>query len=282
VSDSEALTQPALEAKSPFELRVDLGRNVPETDVRSALATGDMGFLHSFTTGSAVDGPGIRLVAWTTGCMWRCLYCHNPDTWTMTNGIPVTVARATEELKKYRFGLQAMKGGLTISGGEPLMQHRFVMKLLTAARGLGIHTTLETNGYFGDRLTDGDLQTIDLVMLGLKTWDPERHRRLTGMDVAPTIDLARRLAALRRKIWIRFVLVPGLTDDRADIAGIARFAAGLGNVERVEVLPFHQMGRYKWQRLDRAYTLDGVQPPSRQLLEEACAIFQAEGLSAPC
>jgi pyruvate formate lyase activating enzyme len=280
VPEPIALAPATLEAKSPYELRVGLGDNVPETDVRTALATGDMGFLHSFTTGSAVDGPGIRVVAWTTGCMWRCLYCHNPDTWTITNGLPVSVARAAEELKKYRFGLKSMTGGLTVSGGEPLMQHRFVLKLLGAAKQLGIHTTLETNGYFGDRLRDDDLPTIDLVMLGLKTWDPERHRRLTGMDVAPTIELGRRLAALDRKMWIRFVLVPGLTDDRDDIAQIAKFAAGLGNVERVEVLPFHQMGRFKWQKLDRAYTLDEVTPPSPELVEEACAIFRAEGLTA--
>ena len=278
--ESQTTAQPPLQARSPYELRVNLGQGVPETDVRTALATGDMGFLHSFTTGSAVDGPGIRVVAWTTGCMWRCLYCHNPDTWTMSNGIPVSIARATEELKKYRVGLKTMKGGLTVSGGEPLMQHRFVMKLLRAAKAMGIHATLETNGYLGERLTDDDLRTIDLVMLGLKAWDPERHRRLTGMDIAPTLALAKRLAALDRKIWIRFVLVPGLTDDRADMAGIARFAAGLGNVERLEVLPFHQMGRFKWQKLDKAYTLDAVTPPSSELVADALAIFRAEGLTA--
>src|SRR4051794_22903721 len=270
VSDHDTITDTPLTAKDPFELRVDLGRNVPESTVRSALASGDMGFLHSFTTGSAVDGPGVRVVAWTTGCMWRCLYCHNPDTWTMTNGLPVTVARATEELKKYRFALNTMKGGLTVSGGEPLMQDRFVMKLLAAAKGMGIHTTLETNGYYGARLSDADLANIDLVMLGLKTWDPERHRRLTGMNIELTLDLARRLAAASRPIWIRFVLVPGLTDDPEDIAQIARFAAGLGNVKRVEVLPFHQMGRFKWERLNLAYALHDVQPPTRESIDRTC------------
>ena len=158
MTDSHAVEQPALEANSPYELRVDLGKNIPETDVRAALATGDMGFLHSFTTGSTVDGPGVRVVAWTAGCMWRCLYCHNPDTWTMTNGIPVTVLKATEELRKYRQGLKVMKGGFTLSGGEPLMQHRFAVKLFAAARGMGIHTTLDTNGYYGARLTDDELE----------------------------------------------------------------------------------------------------------------------------
>jgi pyruvate formate lyase activating enzyme len=133
MGEKEQLTQlndPPLEATSPFELRVNPGRNVPETDVRTALATGDVGFLHSFTTGSTVDGPGIRLVAWTTGCQFRCLYCHNPDTWNLTNGIPVTLEKATEQLRKYRYGLKVMSGGFTLSGGEPLMQDRFAGEAL--------------------------------------------------------------------------------------------------------------------------------------------------------
>jgi pyruvate formate lyase activating enzyme len=271
---------PDIQAADPFEMRVNLGAHVPESDVRAALATGEMGFLHSFTTGSAVDGPGVRVVAWTTGCMWRCLYCHNPDTWTLTNGIPVTIARAAKELKKYRVGLKIMAGGLTVSGGEPLMQHRFVVKLLKAAKEMDVHTAIETNGYYGDRLTDDDLDAIDLVMLGIKIWDPDRHRRLTTVDIEPTLEFARRLAARKQKVWIRFVLVPGLTDDVDDIGQIARFAAGLGNVERVEVLPFHQLGRFKWERLGLQYTLGAVKSPSPEATEQACEIFRAEGLTA--
>src|SRR5262245_15994328 len=143
---STTIPEPKLEAKSPYELRVNLGKGIPESDVRSALASGDMGFLHSFTTGATVDGPGVRVVAWTAGCMWRCLYCHNPDTWNMSNGIPVTIANATAELRKYRHGLKIMSGGLTVSGGEPLMQHRFVVKLFAAAKQMGIHTALDSNG----------------------------------------------------------------------------------------------------------------------------------------
>src|SRR6187401_2309775 len=115
VPDHEAATPVTLQAKSPYELRVDLGKNVPETDVRTALSTGDMGFLHSFTTGSAVDGPGMRVVAWTTGCMYRCLYCHNPDTWTMSNGIPVSIGQALEQLNRYKHCLRIMAGGFTLS-----------------------------------------------------------------------------------------------------------------------------------------------------------------------
>ena len=269
-----------LEAKSPFELRVNLGRGVPESDVRTALATGEMGFLHSFTTGSTVDGPGVRVVAWTTGCQWRCQYCHNPDTWNLNNGIPVTLARATEELRKYRVGLKVMAGGFTLSGGEPLLQDRFAVRLFAAAQALGIHTALDTNGALGERLSDAELERIDLVLLDIKTWDAERHRRLTGMDVGPTLDFARRLAARRRAVWLRFVLVPGLTDDAADIAQLARFAASLGNIERVDVLPFHQMGGFKWQELKLDYTLADVDLPTAEAVEGACALFRAEGLKA--
>jgi len=270
----------ALAAKSPFELRVHLGDDVPEQTVREALASGDMGFLHSFTTGSAVDGPGVRVVAWTTGCMWRCRYCHNPDTWRLTNGIPVSVTRAAEELGKYRHGLDVMKGGFTLSGGEPLMQDRFAAKLLAAAKRMGIHTTIETNGYYAERLSDAELDTIDLVMLGIKTWDPQRHAALTGMDVAPTLAFARRLAVRRQPIWIRFVLVPDLTDDMDDLAKTAEFAASLGNVQRVEILPFHQMGRFKWERLGLQYSLQGVQPPTAEAAERACDVFRKVGLRA--
>jgi pyruvate formate lyase activating enzyme len=280
MAETQAAAQTPLEAKSPFEMRVNLGKDVPETDVRTALANGDMGFLHSFTTGSAVDGPGVRVVAWTTGCMWRCQYCHNPDTWTMRNGIPVSVSKAVEELSKYRHGLKVMSGGFTISGGEPLVQDRFVVKLLAAAKRLGIHTVIETNGFHGGRLTDAELDTIDLVMFGLKTWDPQRHLKLTGREIGPTLEFARRLSALRKPAWVRFVLVPGLTDDPEDIANIARFAASLGIVERVEVLPFHQMGRFKWKELGIRYALENTEPPSPEAVERACAIFHAEGLKA--
>jgi pyruvate formate lyase activating enzyme len=272
--------EPALQASSPFELRVNLGANVPESDVRSALVTGDMGFLHSFTTGSTVDGPGVRVVAWTTGCQFRCLYCHNPDTWTMSNGIPVSIGRATEQLRKYRQGLRVMSGGFTLSGGEPLMQHRFAVKLLAAAHGLGIHTALDTNGALGDRLRDDDLSLISLVLLDIKTWDPARHRQLTGMDVAPTLAFARRLAAHHRPVWLRYVLVPGYTDDLASVRQVATFAASLGNIERVDVLPFHQMGRYKWERLKLEYALRDVEPPTNEVVARTVEVFRTAGLKA--
>jgi pyruvate formate lyase activating enzyme len=263
---------------SPYDLRVSLGEHIGESPTKVALQSGDLGFVHSFTTGSAVDGPGMRVVVWLTGCQFRCVFCHNPDTWKLNNGIPVPLARAVEEVRKYRHGLRTMHGGLTVSGGEPLLQDRFLIRLFTAVKETKIHTTVDTNGYFGNRLSDADLQACDLVMLGLKALDPDLHRRITGMDNAPVLAFARRLAALRRPLWLRYVLVPGLTDRVDDLKRIAEFAAGLGNVEDVELLPFHQLGRFKWERLGMPYTLQDAAPPSPEHIEQAIAVFRSVGL----
>jgi pyruvate formate lyase activating enzyme len=152
------------------------------------------------------------------------------------------------------------------------------MRLLAAAKAMGVHTALDTNGYLGAQLSDAELDAIDLVLLDIKGWDEKRHEHLTGMEIGPTLEFARRLAALGRPIWIRFVLVPGLTDVPEDIDGLARFAASLGNVERVDVLPFHQMGRFKWKALKLDYTLGTAEPPSQETVEKAVLRFRAAGL----
>jgi len=271
----------SLEAKSPFEMRVHLGESVPDTDVRSALKTGDMGFLHSFTTGSAVDGPGIRLVAWTTACMFRCQYCHNPDTWTLSNGIPVTIEQAITEIRKYANGLKAMKGGFTLSGGEPLMQDRFAARLFKAVKEMGVHTAMESNGYFGERLSDAEIRNIDLVILDMKAFTRGQHERVTGgMHNEDVLEFANRLAALKRPMWLRYVLVPGLTDIPEEMEALAAFGASLGVVERAEILPFHQLGEYKWERLKLNYQLKDTQPPSHELVAKAVEIFRGAGLDA--
>ena len=270
----------SLEAKSPFELRVDQGKNIPDNFVKHALQTGDTGFLHSFTTGSTVDGPGIRLVAWTAGCQFKCLYCHNPDTWNLMNGLPVAFDRAVEELKKYRYGLRLMHGGFTLSGGEPLMQDRFAVRLFEAAQKMHIHTALDTNGALGARLSDADLEKIDLVMLCIKSIDPEKHEYITGKPLEPTLEFARRLAERKRPMWLRFVLVPGLTDDEQDVEQMAKFVAGLGICEHVDILPFHQMGQYKWLKLKLDYKLADVKPPDAETVERVCRQFRDCGLTA--
>jgi pyruvate formate lyase activating enzyme len=192
----------------------------------------------------------------------------------------VSLKRAIEVVTQYRTSLKTMKGGLTISGGEPLVQHRFVLNVFTAVRKSGIHTTLDTNGYLGDRLSDEDLQQVDLVMLGLKAMTPDVHKRLTSQDNTPVHVFARRLAALKRPMWFRFVVVPGFTDDLDEVGKVADFGASLGNVKRVEVLPFHQMGRYKWEKLGMEYSLKDAVPPAKETVQKVIARFEKAGLKA--
>jgi pyruvate formate lyase activating enzyme len=263
---------------SQYDFRVALGEKIADEDIGDALQTGDWGFVHSFTTGSAVDGPGIRLVGWLTGCQFRCVFCHNPDTWKMKNGMPVSLSRAVQVVKQYRHSLRTMKGGLTISGGEPLLQHRFVLKLFAAAQALGVHTALDTNGSLHERLSDDDLQSIDLVMLGMKAFSRELHHRITSNDNKAVLEFAQRLAALQRPIWIRFVLVPGLSDNIDEIGRIANFAAALGNVKRIDLLPFHQLGRFKWERLGLDYQVKSTVPPGHENIEQVAARFRSAGL----
>jgi pyruvate formate lyase activating enzyme len=265
---------------SPYDLRVSLGERVGESETRAAIESGESGFVHSFTTGSAVDGPGMRIVAWMTSCQFRCVYCHNPDTWKLSNGIPVKLSRAVEVLRQYRHDLAVTRGGLTISGGEPLLQRQFVLNVFAAAKKLNIHTALDTNGFLGDRLSDTDLNSIDLVLLDLKAMTASLHKRLTGMENQPVHEFARRLAAARKPIWVRFVLVPGWTDDMGEVGRIADFAASLGNVERVDVLPFHQLGRFKWEKLGMNYQLQNTEPPAAATVNEAVAKFRKVGLKA--
>jgi len=275
------VTKYSLEAKSPFELRIDMSQNATEAEVKAALATGGLGYVHSFTTGSCVDGPGVRVVVWLTGCHFRCVYCHNPDTWKMKNGMPVTIEQAKQELAKYSPGLKIMKGGLTISGGEPLLQDRFVVRFCDVAKDMGVHTTLDTNGHMGSRLNDEELKKIDLVMWCIKAWDNDLHHKVTGMDNGPAKMFAQRLASQKRPMWLRYVLVPGLTDSEKEINQVAQFAAGLGNVERIDLLPFHQMGEFKWDKLGMEYSLHNAKPPTEELINRVRGQFQAVGLNTP-
>jgi pyruvate formate lyase activating enzyme len=241
----------------------------------------DWGFVHSEQTGSALDGPGLRTVVWLTGCGFRCLYCHNPDTWRLHTGRRVHVDALVNEVRQYQRFMTTAKGGFTISGGEPLVQHGFCMNVLRRLHALGIHTALDTNGFLGERLSDADLESIDLVMLDLKSWDDDTHVHLTGQHPAPVLHFARRLRALGRPAWVRFVLVPGFTDGAENVAGLARFCAELTNVLRVEVLPFHQLGRFKWHELGVSYALENVEPPSAASVAAVRAVFRQHGLYCP-
>ncbi|MFB4294681.1 pyruvate formate-lyase-activating protein [Nonomuraea sp. ATR24] len=198
------------------------------------------GSVSSWDLSVGVDGPGTRFVVFTAGCPLRCQYCQNPETWRMRDGRQVTVNELMDEIGKYGRFISVAGGGVTVSGGEPLLQPGFTAELLSRCHAGGLHTALDTSGLLGVRATDSMLADTDLVLLDIKSYDPATYRRVTGGPVAPTLRFAHRLAELGRPTWIRFVLVPGLTDAPENVDGLARFVAGLGNVERVDVLPFHR------------------------------------------
>lgn len=237
------------------------------------------GYVHSIEVGSTVDGPGIRFVLFLTGCPLRCQYCHNPDTWHKLNGRPFTFERIMKEIEKYVEVLKISNGGLTISGGEPVMQDVFTMRIFRRAKALGLHTCLDTSGRLGERLSDEDLFQIDLNLLDIKSGDPDIYEQVTGQPLAPTLDYARRLCALKRPLWVRYVLVPGLTDGYDNVARVADICAGLSSLERVEVLRFHQMGLEKYHKLKIPYALEHVLPPSPELTERVREQFRARGLT---
>jgi pyruvate formate lyase activating enzyme len=238
-----------------------------------------IGYLHSYEVGSTVDGPGIRFVAFTTGCLLRCQYCHNPDTWHKYNGHPVTVSRAMQEIGKYARVLKITKGGITISGGEPMLQRPFVMRIFRRCKELGIHTCMDTSGRLGDKMTDEDLMDVDLNLLDIKSGDPDIYQKVTHQPLQPTLDYAQRLSRLGRPMWIRYVLVPGLTDGYDNVQKVADFVASLETVERVEILRFHQMGSDKWHKLALEYPLENFESPDAELTERVRGQFRSYGLT---
>lgn len=246
----------------------------------AATRNGTSGSVHSWDVSTGVDGPGTRFVVFTQGCPLRCLYCHNPETWQMRGGQRISAAELTDEAAKYVSFISAAGGGATVSGGEPLLQPGFTATLLRGFGELGLHTALDTSGYLGARADDGLLAATDLVLLDLKSWDRALYRRLTGTELYPTLAFARRLAGLAIPVHIRFVLVPGLTDGAANVAGVAQFAAALGNVERVDVLPFHKLGAAKYARLGIAFPLAATPTPDERQMREARECFAAQGLAA--
>jgi len=237
------------------------------------------GYVHSWEVGSTVDGPGLRFVGFLTGCPLRCLYCHNPDTWHKYNGHPVSVSRAMRQIGNYVQVLKISNGGITLSGGEPQLQREFVTRIFRRCKQLGLHTCLDTSGRLGDRFSDEQLMDIDLHLLDIKSGDPDTFKRVTNQPLQPTLDFARRLATLKRPLWIRFVLVPGFTDDHDNVERIADFCAGLESIQRVEILRFHQMGQDKWRRLGLEYALANVVPPGVELTERVRGQFRNRGLT---
>ncbi len=249
---------------------LDGGPGSDQTDI--------VGYVHSVEIGSTVDGPGLRYVLFLTGCALRCQYCHNPDTWHLRNGHQVPVADVMRELSRYADIFRISHGGLTISGGEPALQPAFVKAIFAECRKLGIHTCIDTSGFRGDQFSDEELADIDLHILDIKSGNPELYQRLTRQPLQPTLDFAERLSRLERPVWVRFVLVPGLTDDEDNVARVAEICAGIRSLERVEILRFHQLGRNKWQQLGLHYSLADTPAPSAELTERVRAQFRALAL----
>jgi pyruvate formate lyase activating enzyme len=210
----------------------------------------------------------------------RCTYCHNPDTWHLKDGTYVSVQTVIDRLESFGPAMRALDGGLTISGGEPLVQAAFTRRILAAAKEMGLHTAIETSGFLGDRVDDRYLSALDMVLLDIKSSDPDTYRRVTGRELAPTLKFAERLAAIGKRVWVRFTLVPGWTDDPGNVEGIARFVAPMKNVEWVEVQPFHQMGSFKWKAMNLEYKCENTQAPTPELTKRVIEQFRAAGCNA--
>ncbi len=247
-------------------------------ELMQARRSGDVALVHSWELVTAVDGPGTRMTMFMSGCPLRCQYCHNPDTMEMKVGTLERIEDVVKRIKRYKPIFKASGGGLTISGGEPLFQIAFARRVLKEVHDAGIHTTIDTSGYLGARLRDEDLDNIDLVLLDVKSGDEETYKKVTRRELQPTIDFGDRLNAIGKPVWIRFVVVPGLTDDPENVANVAKIVSRWkSNVERVEVLPFHNMGADKWHELGYPYTLEDTKPPKPEDVEEIREVFRKEG-----
>ena len=257
--------------------RLQVVGGVGDTLVAPGIAS--HGYVHSVETAGAVDGPGIRYVVFLSGCPLTCAYCHNPDCMKMKRGGRLTDGEELlSDIRSYKQFMTRTGGGVTISGGEPLVQPEFTRFLLEACKQAGLHTALDTSGYLGAKASDDLLAATDLVLLDIKSGLPDTYRKTTGVDLQPTIDFARRLSAMGKPIWVRFVLVPGLTDAKDNLEAVAAIVAGLETVERLEILPFHKMGEHKWDALGLPYTLGDTEPPTREEIARAKAILETSGV----
>lgn len=246
----------------------------------AAIRAGEVASIHSWELVTAVDGPGTRLTVFFSGCPLRCVYCHNPDTMEMRRGQDVELEEMIARIKRYRTVFRASGGGITLSGGEVLMQPVFAGRVLRAATEMGIHTAIDTSGYLGAVAGDAFLADVDLVLLDVKSGSEESYRALTGRPLQPTLDFGDRLARLGTTIWIRFVVVPGWTDEETNVEQVAENVARWKDVvERVEVLPFHNMGQDKWDALGMDYKLRDAQPPRHEVVERVRGQFRARGLT---
>lgn len=253
---------------------------IKRPELMEARRTGDIALVHSWELVTSVDGPGTRMTMFMSGCPLRCQYCHNPDTMEMKVGTLERIEDVVKRIKRYKPIFKTSGGGLTISGGEPLFQIAFTRRVLKEVHDAGIHTTIDTSGFLGTRLRDEDLENIDLVLLDVKSGDEETYKKVTRRELQPTIDFGDRLSAMGKPVWIRFVVVPGLTDSPENVRNVAEIVGRWSNnVERIEVLPFHNMGADKWHELGYPYTLEDTKPPKPEDIEAIRYVFRAKGFT---
>ena len=219
------------------------------------------GLIHSFESFGTKDGPGVRFVLFLQGCPLRCLFCHNPDTWlSKDHKMEWTVDQVYAEINKVKGFIK--RGGVTISGGEPLLQADFIYELFGKCKEAAIHTAVDTSGYLLTQRIKDVLERTDLVLLDVKHIDPEKYKKLTGKPLQPTLDFLRYLDEINKPVWIRYVLIPGYTDDEADIKAWCEEMIKHPIIERIDLLPSHQMGQHKWEQMGFKYKLKDVCPPS--------------------
>ncbi len=239
------------------------------------------GYIHSLESFGSVDGPGVRFVVFLSGCAMRCRFCHNPDTWKLQSGTMYTADEVIEKSLRYR-SYWGNKGGITVSGGEPLLQIDFLLELFQKAKENGIHTVLDTSGnpFTYEEPFWGKFQKLmeytDLIMLDIKQIDEEEHKILTGCTNRNILEMAKYLSKIQKPVWIRHVLVPEYSDKDEYLMRLRDFIDTLDNVDRVEVLPYHTLGVFKWKELGLKYPLEGIDPPSKERIDRANQILETE------
>lgn len=233
------------------------------------------GRIHSFETFGTVDGPGIRFVIFMQGCPFRCLYCHNPDTWSTDDGSLYSVENVFDKIKRYLPYFENSGGGVTVSGGEPLLQSEFITELFKLCKNEGIHTAIDTNGFVDSKSTAVNelLDYTDLILLDIKQIDEAKHKTLTGYSNKSVLEFAKHLDSRKIPVWLRYVVVPGLTDYEPDVKKLNKFISGLSNIQKIELLPFHKMGEYKWTELGIDYTLHDTPPANERDIEKVKKIL---------
>lgn len=233
-----------------------------------------LGRVHSIETFGTVDGPGIRFVVFMQGCPLKCLYCHNRDTWEINAGNETNVDDLVNEIKRYIPYMKSSGGGVTVSGGEPLVQAKFVTTLFKKLKNFNIHTALDTAGSIPISPDIEELlQYTDLVLLDIKHINDEKAKVLTGLSNKNNLDFAKYLDEHHIPVWIRQVLVPGYTDDENDLLDLKKFISTLSNVEKVEVLPYHDLGKFKWKELGFEYALETTRTANSEDLERTKKIL---------